>query len=237
MKKLAAAIINRDASALAKIAGKKQPERIVNTNAEKLVDILFDNLIRIFPASRQMVLKTPEDEAAMKRQWIVAFAENGIVNMEQLKSGVRVARQQKNDFWPSCGKFIGWCKEGQAEALGLPDFDAVMKEFNLFNRTRDQYESAIAFPWSHPVLYWIVLDMRKAMHQYNQSISETEKTAKSLLKRWAKKLSEGDEIPVPVVQIADKSKHISVSEAFDQSGEYRAKGAEFLARIRGRASS
>ena len=52
--------------------------RLVDSNAEHLVDTLFASLKVIFPASFSTVLKHPRDEATAKRQWVAAFIENGI---------------------------------------------------------------------------------------------------------------------------------------------------------------
>lgn len=230
MRKITDVIESRDANALAKTM-LSEPRKVVNSQAEKLVDSLFNNLLQLFPAARHTVLGTPSAEATAKRQWILAFAENGITTKAQLAAGMRRARAEITDFWPSPGKFISWCREGETEALGLPDFDSVMQEFNKYSRTRDQYDSPELFPWSHPVMYWIVLDARKAMIQYNQSHLETEKTVKNLLSKWAKRLAAGEVIPAPVVQIADKAKSMSLSEQLDKTGQYRERGREFLDRI------
>ncbi|GKX58367.1 replication protein P [Leminorella grimontii] len=235
MKTITNAIANRDLNALAQMMAP-EPRKVVNEQAEKLVDSLFNNLLQLFPAARHTVLSTPTAEAAAKRQWIMAFAENGITTREQLAAGMRRARAETSDFWPSPGRFIGWCKDGMADAVGLPSLAEIMREFDLYARTRDQYESPEAFPWSHPVMYWIVLDARRAMRQYNQTHAETEKTAARLLAEWAKRLAAGEPVPAPVVQIADKTRHQSIAEKLDETGEYRAKGAEFLARMRGRAA-
>lgn len=230
MRNITDAIEKRDISALTQIM-EPTSRKVVNPQAEKLVDSLFSNLSQLFPAARHNVLGTPSSEATAKRQWILAFSENGITTKEQLVAGMRRARAEPTDFWPSPGKFIAWCKDGELQVLGLPDLDNVMREFNTFNRTRDQYAEPELFPWSHPVMYWIVLDMRKAMYQYNQTMTETEKTAKNLLSKWAKRLAAGGIIPTPVVQIADKTKGLSLSEKLDKTGQYRERGREFLDRI------
>lgn len=235
MNKVMSAIQNRDAGALVSMMPKEPQRRVVNDQAEKLVDALFANLMQIFPAARQTVLSTPEDIAAAKRQWILAFAENGITSLEQVKAGMRMARQQATDFWPSCGKFIGWCKEGSAAAAGLPTIDEVMAEFERYSANRDRYESPEVFPWSAPVMYWLVLDVRKAMYRYNHTEAETRKTVKNQLNLWAKKLAVGESIPMPVVQIAHKTRIPAVCELMDETGEYRRRGAEILSQIREKA--
>ncbi|MGL5389154.1 MAG: replication protein P [Serratia sp. (in: enterobacteria)] len=240
MNKLMVVVQNRDGGALASMMPKEPQRRVVNDQAEKLVDALFTNLMQIFPAARQTALSTPEDVAAAKRQWILAFAENGITSLEQVKAGMRMARQQATDFWPSCGKFIGWCREGAAAVAGLPSIDDVIAEFDRYSAQHDLHESAEAFPWSHPVMYWIVLDVRKAMHRYNHTEAETRKAAQTQLNLWAKKLAAGEPIPTPVIQIANKQRPPAPAQLLDTNGDYQRIGSEMLARIRaktGRTSS
>ncbi|HEY3983056.1 replication protein P [Cedecea sp.] len=234
MNKLISAVQERDAGALAQIAVDAHREPVVNDNAVKLVDALFDNLIRLFPAARHTVLATPGDVVAMKRQWILAFAENNITTVEQVRAGVRMARRQDSDFWPSCGKFIGWCREGAT--AGLPSPDEVMAEFERFGATRDLYGTAAEFPWSHPVMYWIIMDMRQKMYRYQQTTSETKKTAQHQLNLWAQKIARGEKIPSPVSQLPDNRRPPSVIQEKnrDPDGRYQRRGTEMLERIRAR---
>ncbi|MCH4196682.1 MAG: replication protein P [Serratia liquefaciens] len=228
MNKIMLAVKNRDAGALAHLMPDATSGRVVNPVAEGLVDALFTNLSQIFSVAR----KTPEDMAAMKQQWIMAFAENNITTRDQLAAGMRMARQQTTDFWPSCGKFIGWCKDGFAAAAGLPTIDDAIDEFERYSANRDRYESAEVFPWSAPVLYWIVLDVRKAMYRYNHTEVETRKALQAQLTRWAKKLTAGETVPFPVVQITHQTREPAPAELIDKTGEYQRKGAALLARIR-----
>ncbi len=97
---LATAIANRDAGALTKIAQDSTPQKIVSPQAEQLVDVLFRNLKQIFPAAVNTIFKNESDELAAKRQWIAAFAENGITTREQLQNGMRHARASDSPFSP-----------------------------------------------------------------------------------------------------------------------------------------
>ncbi|MGL5799391.1 MAG: replication protein P, partial [Plesiomonas sp.] len=201
MRNLNAAIQQRDGLSLARMMPASNQDRIVNPQAEMLVDALFENLKRVFPASVSTVLKTPADEAAAKRQWILAFAENGITTKAQLSAGMRVARTVESDFWPSVGKFIGWCNSEVSSQFGLPTVDEVMAEFDRYSARHHDYANPELFPWSAPVLYWIVLDMRRAMYRYNQTAGEVQKSAAKLLAQWEKKLRAGETVPAPVVQV------------------------------------
>ena len=164
MKKLISAVNNRDSGVLASMMDHQQ-KRVVNAEAKELVDALFENLLLIFPAAQNTVLKTADDVAAMKRQWILAFAENGIRRVDQLRAGMRMARHQESDFWPS--KFISWCCESGRVAAGLPSDEDVMAEFQRYARNHDRYSTPETYPWTHDVMYWVVLDVRRLMHKYN----------------------------------------------------------------------
>ncbi|EBI1480205.1 DNA replication protein [Salmonella enterica] len=236
MNRLISAVQNRDAGALARIAETPVQKRVVNANAEKLVDALFDNLIRLFPAARNTILATPEDVAAMKRQWILAFVDGGITTVDQVRAGVKMARTQGNDFWPSCSKFIVWCREADRAALGLPSDDDVMAEFHRYAREHYQHSSPEEFNWSHPVMYWVVLDVRHLMHEHNYTSNEVLRSIQKHMRQWEKKIRSGESIPSPMKQIADKRRPPSAADSLDPNGtaDFRQKGAAALARIRER---
>ncbi|MGP3075908.1 replication protein P [Serratia marcescens] len=231
MNKFMSAIQNRDSGALARMMPGEPQARVVNGNAEKLVDLLFTNLMQVFPAAKQTALSTSAEVAAAKRQWILAFAENGITAVEQLQAGMRMARQQESDFWPSCGKFIGWCKTGAALNAGLPSVDEVEAEFKRYSANRG-HVSPEGFNWSAPVMYWIVIDVRHQMLQYNHTESEIRKSIQQHLNRWAKRLAKGERVPTPAPQIAYKQNIPAPSELMDKDGKFQRKGEELLARIR-----
>ncbi|PTA77151.1 replication protein P [Serratia sp. Nf2] len=231
MNKFMSAIQNRDGGALARMMPAEPQARVVNVNAEKLVDLLFTNLMQVFPAAKQTALSTPAEVAAAKRQWILAFAENGITSVEQLQAGMRMARQQESDFWPSCGKFIGWCKTGAALNAGLPSVDEVEAEFKRYSANRGHVRPE-DFNWSAPVMYWIVIDVRHQMLQYNHTESEIRKSIQQHLNRWAKRLAKGERVPTPAPQIAYKQNIPAPSELMDKDGKFQRKGEDLLARIR-----
>ncbi len=60
---LMTAISNRDGDALARMAaGSTEPQRLLDFEAERLVDSLFRQLKQIFPASTQTNLRTDAEE-------------------------------------------------------------------------------------------------------------------------------------------------------------------------------
>lgn len=197
-------INNRDGTALSRMAGAhREPQRLLDSEAEALVDSLFRQLKQVFPAAASTSLKTEAEERTTKRQWVLAFAENGIRTREQLSAGVRHARSSNSDFWPSPGKFISWCKDSST-VLGVTLQD-VMTEFHRYNREKGLHTGgAEHFPWSSPVMYWIVCDTRRAMYQRQLSEVEVEKYAAKQLDEWAKKVSAGESIPNPVISLEAK---------------------------------
>ncbi|WP_392559328.1 replication protein P [Orbus mooreae] len=169
---------------------------------EKEFNEIFKSLKGIFP-SMSNIIRTQQEYDTLRREWISAFVENGL-NLSQVEAGLVMARKQNSDFLPSVGKFISWCKEGSYSLLGLPTVIEVMKQFRKYNSNRLDYPSAELFPWSQPIMYWIVTDLRKNMLQYNQSDLEVEKRAEYLLNQWVKKLSRGEKVPEIRVQIENK---------------------------------
>lgn len=202
------AIQNRDSNALARMMGPdtrqhEQHDNVVNISAERLIDALFTQLKQIFPAAEQTNLKTEAQEQAAKRQWIAAFAENGIRTKEQLAGGMRKARASLSPFWPSPGQFVSWCKDSTT-VLGF-GIDEVMAEFQRYSREKGLHTGGPErFPWTHPVMYWVVCDTRRMMYQRQLSEAEVEKYAAKKLDEWAKKVSSGETIPHPVASIESK---------------------------------
>nr|WP_276532864.1 replication protein P [Enterobacter hormaechei] len=74
--------------------GSANQQKVINPEAEGLVDSLFRQLKQIFPASTQTNLKTDADEKTAKRQWIAAFSENGIrITRKEKASGACQTRR------------------------------------------------------------------------------------------------------------------------------------------------
>lgn len=149
-------------------------------------------------------IKTQQEYDYMRREWLLGLVASGLT-LNQIESGLEVARQKNTNFIPSVGTFIEWCKEGSIIALGLPSVNQIMTEFKTYSAEIGfSCQTAEQFPWSHPVMYWIVTDLRKHMRQYNQSEYEIEQRAALLVNKWATKLSNGEAIPKIRVQIEHK---------------------------------
>lgn len=206
--RLKTVIAKRDALTLAEIYRQKPTsvQSIVNPDVEKLVDRLFKQLKQVFPAASQTNLRSEADESAAKKQWIAAFAENGIYRREQLSAGMQHARASESPFWPSPGQFIAWCQQGSRRLFGLPDerelYDMVMK----YSAERGYYQSAEHYPWQsypcHSNACWLMVTQLYAeMRALRLTESELRKRCTKALAAMAQRLEAGEELPAPVAMI------------------------------------
>lgn len=224
MSNLTRIIDSRDGSALARMVGSA-PEavKMVNPEAEKMVDALFKNLKQVFPAAVSTTFRNPADEVAAKRQWIAAFAENGIRSREQLSAGMQHARASESPFWPSPGQFIAWCKQGATRAAGLPDADELYDMVMKFSAKRDLYDSAEAYPWATPACYWMVTKLNSEQKGLGLSELELRKRCVKELSTMSKKIEAGEPILAPVAQIQKLHIPVSNEKALDHIAEIKAK--------------
>ncbi|EAS1860708.1 phage replication protein [Salmonella enterica] len=190
------AINNRDGAAMASMAGGN-PEhgRVVNSDAERLVDALFMQLKQIFPAATQTNLRSDADERVAKQQWIAAFSENGIRTREQLSAGMQKARSSQSPFWPSPGQFISWCREGSG-ALGV-SVDDIMSEYWRWRKLVFRYQTSEQFPWrdKNPLYYHVCLELRRRGTEGQLSEKELVRAAGDILHDWEKRALAGKPIP------------------------------------------
>lgn len=172
---------------------------------------LFVQLQAAFPAS-MATIKEQSQLNEFRKQWMLAFLENGITTMEQVNAGMRQARKQDSPFIPSPGKFVSWCKDSRM-ILGI-SIDDVMGEFHRYAKEKGLHTGGPErFPWRHPVMYWIVCDTRRAMYQRQLSEVETEKFAQKKLDEWSKKVAAGEKIPDPVLSIETKKEPMTVQNS------------------------
>ncbi|WP_311748311.1 replication protein P [Proteus penneri] len=208
---LATAIANRDAGALARMAQSSTPQKVVNPQAEQLVDVLFRNLKQIFPASVNTIFKNESEELTAKRQWIAAFAENGITTREQLQNGMRHARASDNPFWPAVGQFIKWCKEEDYIALGLPDDDQLYELYREYCKMRGWRE----MKWPSNACYWMVTKIYSEMRSKSLTDSEVKKLCAKELRIMTARIKSGEKIPEPVQMIEKKHTPTSREESLE----------------------
>lgn len=131
-----------------------QPTR----SAPQLFNDVFKVLRQICPAATATI-KTDEELNTLREQWVRAFAENGICNMDQINAGLAEARRLASPFLPSPGQFIEWCQQGSAQRAGLPTAEQLYSEFLTYCKRRGAYDSAEVYPWKSDALYWLVTDL------------------------------------------------------------------------------
>lgn len=220
--RLLSAINNRDGAALSRIAGSYEPEKVLSSEAEQLVDSLFRQLKQIFPAATQTNLRTEAEEKTAKRQWIAAFAENGIRTREQLSAGIRLARASSSPFWPSPGQFIEWCKQGDYRAAGLPSDQELYDMFRLFCRDRGLYDCAENYPWESNACFHMVTAVYNQMRSFNLTDGECRKRCGEQLQKMARRIEAGEEIPPPRAQLPHLHIPLTNEKGLQKIAEIRA---------------
>lgn len=201
MKSLSEQMVSIDRENFARIArGMPELPDVQDTPAEQTAEIfnaLFSALRAAFPASVHSFSDQSEFDE-LRRQWALAFRENGITTMEQVNAGLRIARRQERPFLPSPGQFIAWCREGHG-ALGIT-VDDVMSEYWRWRKLVFRYPTSEQYPWSQPVLYHIFLELRRRGTDGQLSEKELVRVAGDLLHDWEMRVLDGK--PVPPVRRA-----------------------------------
>lgn len=84
-------------------------------SVEALFDRVFKQLGDIRPGWRA-AFKDSDSIRRTKLQWIKAFIENNITNIDQMHKAFVHARRDAGEYFPSVGKFILWCHGESKEA-------------------------------------------------------------------------------------------------------------------------
>ncbi|HHR6407014.1 TPA: replication protein P [Providencia alcalifaciens] len=207
MKSLVTAIQQRDSTALQAMSAHALPQQkqAAKQQVAQVFNELFRQLKATFPAAIAN-FKEQSDLDEFKRQWTIAFIENGIRTLEQINIGMKIARQQTNPFLPSPGQFVQWCKQGDYTALGLPTDDELFDMFKEYCSVRGWRR----FNWQSNACYWMVTKIYSEMRSRNLSDSEVRKLCASELKTMANRIKSGEKIPEPVQMI--EQKHIPTSK-------------------------
>lgn len=207
MSRLLQAVANRDASTLSQIAGNypdKPTQNVVNSEAEHLVDALFRQFRQVFPAAAATNLRTQADESAAKKQWIAAFAENGITTREQLAAGMRWARAKDTPFMPSPGQFIEQCKVSDLVAAGIPGEAELYEMFRLYCRDRGVMGGCDNYPWESSACFHIITAVYGQMHSFNLADSECRKRLNDEARKVSRRIKAGEVLPEPRKQIPQR---------------------------------
>ncbi|EMG7110342.1 phage replication protein [Enterobacter cloacae] len=194
MKNLAESIRNFDREQARRVAHnlpEQYTEREQTQQVAQIINGLFVQLAAAFPAS--LVNRSQEDVNEIRRQWVLAFKENGITTLEQVEAGMRMVRRQERPFLPSPGQFIRWCREGHC-VLGITTAD-IMAEYWKWRKLVFRYPSSEQYPWPKPVFYHICLELRRRGTDGQLSLKELENAAGDILEMWEKRVLARKPIP------------------------------------------
>lgn len=202
MKNIAAQMINFDREQMRRIANN-MPEQYDEVpqvqQVAQIINGVFSQLLATFPAS--LANRDQNELNEIRRQWVMAFRENGITTMEQVNAGMRVARRQDRPFLPSPGQFVAWCREEAATAAGLPNTSELVDMVYEYCRKRGLYPDAESYPWQSNTHYWLVTNLYQDMRANSFSDAELRRKASDELARMANRINSGDMIPEPVKQL------------------------------------
>ena len=206
MKNIAAQMINFDREQMRRIANNMPEQYDEKPQVQQVAQIIngvFSQLLATFPAS--LANRDQNELNEIRRQWVMAFRENGITTMEQVNAGMRVARRQERPFLPSPGQFVAWCKQSGG-ALGIT-VDQVITEYWDWRNRSFEFTSSEHFPWSQPVMYHICVELRHRSIERQLTHGELACEAGDLLDMWEKRVSEGKPIP-PVRKQISAPRHV-----------------------------
>lgn len=158
----------------------------------EIFNALFSALRAAFPAA-MAGFREQNDFNELRRQWVLAFQENGITTMAQVAAGMRIARRQEKPFLPSPGQFVAWCKEGRS-LLGF-SVDDVMTEYWKWRRLVFRFPTSEQYPWPAPVLYHICIELRRQSTDRQMTEKEMRQAASSVLAGWEQRVAKGKPIP------------------------------------------
>jgi hypothetical protein len=108
----------------------------------------------------------------------------------------------------------------------------VVAEYERWRNESWQYESSEKYPWKHPVLYQICIELRRVGVERKLRQNELAALAGRQLAKWAKQVAMGYSVPPIRKAKALEHRPPGESQVADKDGRYQQKGREMLARIR-----
>jgi hypothetical protein len=195
MERLSEQLANCDRESFRRIAHNMPDAPAERPQVEQTAEIfnsLFSALRAAFPAA-MAAFREQSEFNELRRQWVMAFQENGITTMAQVAAGMRIARRQEKPFLPSPGQFVAWCKEGRC-LLGF-SVDDVMTEYWKWRRLVFRYPTSEQYPWPAPVLYHICIELRRQSTDRQMTESEMCQAASKVLAGWEERVAAGKPVP------------------------------------------
>lgn len=220
MRNVVTAIQNRDGQALQQMYAAEKPKQKVPEQAIHIFNELFRQLKAAFPALMANI-KTQDELNELRRQWVLAFAENGITSIDQVNAGMKLARQQETPFLPSPGQFVAWCRQGEASRYGLPDADELYDMVTEYSARRGFYDSPEKYPWKSNECWLMVPALYSQMRSMNLTPAELRQNCVKELHSMAKRLDSGEKIGAPVAQIPKLHCPVSNEKGLDKIAEIR----------------
>ncbi|WP_435890580.1 replication protein P [Escherichia coli] len=165
----------------------------------QIINGVFSQLLATFPAS--LANRDQNELNEIRRQWVLAFRENGITTMEQVNAGMRVARRQNRPFLPSPGQFVAWCREEASVTAGLPNASELVDMVYEYCRKRGLYPDAESYPWKSNAHYWLVTNLYQNMRANALTDAELRRKAADELSCMTARINRGEAIPEPVKQL------------------------------------
>lgn len=99
-----------------------------------------------------------------------------------------------NNWPPDLAEFVSLAAESAGGSLGLTVSD-VTAEYKRWKSESWRYSSSEEFPWKHPVLFHICVEMSRECVQRKLPQHEMDKLAALKLTRWEKKIASGYSVP------------------------------------------
>lgn len=107
MKNIAAQMVNFDREQMRRIANNMPEQYDEKPQVQQVAQIIngvFSQLLATFPAS--LANRDQNELNEIRRQWVLAFRENGITTMEQVNAGMRVAVGRIDHFCHHPGSLL-----------------------------------------------------------------------------------------------------------------------------------
>lgn len=113
-----------------------------------------------------------------------------------------IERCEAGSTWPpDFAEFIALVAEVGGGLVGLTVSD-VIAEYKRWKSESWRYGTSEQFPWRHPILYHICVEMRREGVERRLTQQEMDRLAGVKLARWEKKLAAGFSVPPIRRQIA-----------------------------------
>lgn len=225
MKSLSEQMQNFDREQMRRVAHNLPEQYEDKSQVEQVAHVIngvFTQLLAAFPAS--LANRDQHEMNEIRRQWVMAFRENGITTMDQVNAGMRVARRQERPFLPSPGQFVAWCKAEEATAAGLPNVNDLVDLVYEYCRGRGLYPDAESYPWHSNAHYWLVTTLYANMRANSLSDAELRRKAADELAHMTMRINRGEAIPEPVKQLPVLGgKPLSQAQGLAKIAEIRAK--------------